>query len=159
MTRWADWQARWQSTSAREQRLLLLGLAVVVLALTWWLVLAPALRVIKAAPAQHLLLDSQLERMQQWQTQAQALRAQPALKAAEAKSALEASLQLFGAMAQMTVQLDRVSITLKGVGPPLAQWLATVRQNARLTPTEAHLQRNAAGTWDGTLVLTLPGAP
>jgi general secretion pathway protein M len=31
-----------------------------------------------------------------------------------------------------------------------------VRSNARALPGEARLARNAAGGWDGSLVLTLP---
>ena len=40
----------------------------------------------------------------------------------------------------------------------LTQWLAQVRLNVRVLPAEARLRRNAAGTWDGTMVLNL-GAP
>ena len=48
-------------------------------------------------------------------------------------------------------------VTLAGVPPDaLAQWLAQARINARAVPGEARLQRNAAGQWDGTLVLNLP---
>jgi general secretion pathway protein M len=57
----------------------------------------------------------------------------------------------------MSVQGDRVTITLTSTAPDaLAQWLAQARANARAIPAEAHLVRNAAGMWDGNLVLTLP---
>jgi general secretion pathway protein M len=57
----------------------------------------------------------------------------------------------------MTVVGDRVTVALKAMSADnLAQWLAQVRLNARALPGEARLTRNAAGTWDGTLVLTLP---
>ena len=47
-------QQLWQRASKREQRLLSLAAAVVVVGLIWWVGMAPALKVIKAAPAQHL---------------------------------------------------------------------------------------------------------
>jgi general secretion pathway protein M len=48
-------------------------------------------------------------------------------------------------------------VTLTGTGADaLAQWLTQARVNARALPGEAHLSRNAAGMWEGTLVLTLP---
>ena len=155
-----QWQSRWRGMPAREQRLALLALAVVSLALLWWLALAPALAVLRAAPAQHQVLDKQLQQMQHLQAQAKALQAQPALSTDQTRLALEAALKLLGPGAQMTVQLDRVTVTLKAVGPSaLAQWLATARQNAHVAPVEARLVRNPAGSWDGTLVLILGGQP
>lgn len=153
----AEIQDRWRSVSSREQRLLLLAMGVVGLALLWWLALAPALKVLKTAPQQHLVLDAQNQQMQRLKAQALALRAQPALTADAARSALEASLKPLGASAQMLVQVERVTITLKAVTPDaLAQWLAAARQNARMVPSEVRLARNIAGVWDGTVVMQLP---
>lgn len=153
-------QTRWRSVSPREQRWVLLAGVLLSLALVWWLALAPALAVLKAAPAQHRALDAQLEQMQRLQTQAKALQAQPVLSVGAARQALEAALKPLGSGAQMTVQLDRVTVTLKAVpAGALAQWLATVRQNAHAAPVEAHLVRNPAGSWDGTLVLNLGARP
>ncbi len=153
-------QTRWRSVSPREQRWVVLAGVLLSLALLWWLALAPALAVLKAAPAQHRALDAQLEQMQRLQTQAKALQAQPVLSVDAARQALEAALKPLGAGAQMTVQLDRVTVTLKAVpAGALAQWLATARQNAHTAPVEAHLVRNPAGSWDGTLVLNLGARP
>jgi general secretion pathway protein M len=150
-------QARWQNVSPREQRLLLLALGAVALALVWWVAVAPALAVLKTAPQQHAVLDAQLQQMQRLQAQATSLRAQPVVPADDARQALEASLKPLGASAQMVVQVERVTVTLKAAAPDaLAQWLATARQNARTLPTEARLTRNAAGAWDGVVVLQLP---
>jgi general secretion pathway protein M len=150
-------QARWQNVSPREQRLLLLALSGVALALVWWVAVAPALAVLKTAPQQHAVLDAQLQQMQRLQAQATSLRAQPVVPADDARQALEASLKPLGASAQMVVQVERVTVTLKAAAPDaLAQWLATARQNARTLPTEARLTRNAAGAWDGVVVLQLP---
>lgn len=152
-------QQLWQRASKREQRLLSLAAAVVVVGLIWWVGMAPALKVIKTAPAQHLALDAQLQTMKQLQAQAKDLRAQAPLTAEAARAALEQSLKSLGAGAQMAVQAERVTVTLKDVAPDLlAQWLVAARQNARMAPKEAHLKRNDKGGWDGTIVLQLPGA-
>ncbi len=153
-------QTRWRSVSPRERRLVLLAGVLMGLALFWWLALAPALAVLRAAPAQHVALDAQIQQMQRLQAQAKALQAQPVLSMDEARLALEAAQKPLGAGAQMTVQLDRVTVSLKAVpANALAQWLATVRQNARTVPAEAHLVRNSAGSWDGSLVLNLGARP
>ena len=157
MTALKDLQSRWRNVLPREQRLALLALGVVLLALLWWGAVAPALKVLRTAPQQHLVLDAQNQQMQRLQAQALALRAQPVITANEARSALEASLKPLGDSAQMVVQVERVTVTLKAVSPDaLAQWLATARQNARTVPTEARLTRNTAGAWDGSVVLQLP---
>jgi general secretion pathway protein M len=153
-------QTRWRSVTPREQRWVMLAGALTSLALLWWLALAPALAVLKAAPAQHQTLDAQLQHMQRLQAQAKALQAQPVLSVDEARLALELSLKPLGTAAQMTVQLDRVIVTLKAVSASaLAQWLATARQNAHTAPVEAHLVRNPAGSWDGSLVLKQGARP
>lgn len=153
---WMQLQSRWRGVSPREQRWVLLAAWVTGLALLWWLALAPALAVLNAAPAQHRALDAQLQHMQRLQAQVKALQAQPVLSADEARQALDAALVPLGAGAQMAAQGERVTVTLKAVSAgALAQWLATVRQNAHMAPTEAHLLRNPAGSWDGTLVLNL----
>jgi general secretion pathway protein M len=157
MSALTKFQARWRNVSPREQRLLLLALGAVALALVWWVAVAPALAVLKTAPQQHAVLDAQLQQMQRLQAQATSLRAQPVVPADDARQALEASLKPLGASAQMVVQVERVTVTLKAAAPDaLAQWLATARQNARTLPTEARLTRNAAGAWDGVVVLQLP---
>lgn len=159
-TTWASARARWRAASTREQRLLL-GAAVLVLgALLWWVALAPALATLKVAESRQRVLDAQWQQMQRLQAQAQALQAQPPLAPSVARGLLEAALKTLEGTAQMNVAGERVTITLKATPPDaLAQWLAQVRLNVRTAPTEARLTRNAAGTWDGVLVLTLPTAP
>jgi general secretion pathway protein M len=155
-----NWQTllrtRWQAAARREQRSLMLAGGVVALALLWWLALAPALAVWRTAPAQHLLLQAQMQAMQTLQAQARALQALPTMNAAESRRALEDALKTLGKTAQMTVQADRLNVTLKGVSAQaLAQWLSSSRQNAHLVPTEVHLTR-VADAWDGSVVFTLP---
>lgn len=153
----APLQARWRVLKRREQQLVLAALALLLAAGLWWLALAPALATLRGAQSQHRLLDAQLQQMQRLQGQAATLQAQPRLAVAEARRLLQASVQQqFGAAAQLVLTGERVTVTLKGAGADaLAQWLAQVRLNVRLLPDEARLQRNAAGGWDGTVVLLL----
>jgi general secretion pathway protein M len=152
----ATLQARWHGTSAREQRLLLIAAAVVGLALLWWVGLAPALNRLTTADQQRGALDAQWLQMQELQVQAKALQAKPLLSATDARRMLDASVAPLGTAVQLADAGDQVRVTVKGLPPEaLAQWLSTARQNARAVPSEAKLVRNAAGTWDGSLVLSL----
>lgn len=149
-------QVRWNSLPRREQRLVLVALALLLVALLWWVGLAPALATLRSADKQHQLLAVQLQQMQRLQAQAKTLQAQPRLALLEARRLLEASVKPLGATAQLVVAGERVTVTLRGASADaLAQWLTQARLNARAVPSEARLVRSAAGTWDGTLVLTL----
>ena len=159
-----DLAARWQALGERERRLLLLAAVVVGVALLWWVALAPALAVLRAAPARHAALDAQLSSMLSLQAQAKALQDQPKMGGDEALRALDAAVkERLGGAAQLSVVGDRVTVNLKGVSADaLAQWLTQARVNARAVPSEAKLQRNpgsggkAGVLWDGSLVLSLP---
>ncbi len=150
--------ARWAALAPRERVLVAAAATVVGVALLWWVALAPALTTLRSADAAHRSLDAQLERMLRLQTQAQAMQAQPRQNPDEAMRQLENAIrQQLGTAGRYSIAGERVTLTLTGVpSPVLAQWLAQVRVNARAIPTEARLTRNAGGTWDGTLVLTLP---
>ena len=151
-------QARWAALAPREKVMVAAAAALVGLALLWWVALAPALATLRAAPEQHRSLDAQLQRMQALQAQAQALQSQPKQGYDEALRALEQTIrQRFGTTARYSIAADRVTVTLTAAAPDtLAQWLTQARVNARALPAEARLTRNAAGQWDGTLVMTLP---
>lgn len=149
-------KARWHDTSPREQRMLIGAMALVALALLWWVGVAPALSTLRAVEQQRPVLEAQLQHMQRLQAQAQALQAQPPVAPAEARRLLEASVKSLGATAQVSVVGDRATVTFKGASADaLAQWLAQVRLTARAVPGEARLTRSAPGTWDGTVVLNL----
>lgn len=151
-------RARWEASAPREKMLAAAAATLVVLAVLWWLLLGPALATLRGADTQHRALDAQLQRVLALQSQAQSLQSQPKQNYDEARRQLEASVQQrLGAAARMVVSGERATITLTGVPPDaLAQWLAQARVNARAIPGEAHLQRNAAGLWEGNLVVTLP---
>jgi general secretion pathway protein M len=156
MSLFAPLQSHWKTISAREQRLLLAALALLVGAALWWIALAPALATLRSAEAQHRVQDAQLQTMRGLQAQVQQIQAQPPLTAGESRRLLEATAKDLGAAAQLVIVGERATLTLKGISAEaLAQSLVQARLNARTLPVEAHLVRNAAGTWDGTLVLTL----
>lgn len=148
----------WAGLAPRERMLVGAAGGVVGLALLWWVALAPALATLRAADTQHRELDAQLQRMQRLRTEARAMQAQPRQGQDEAMRQLETAIrQQLGTSARYSIAGDRVTVTLTNApAAALAQWLAQVRGNARALPGEARLARNAAGGWDGSLVLTLP---
>ena len=151
-------RAKWAALAPREQALVAAAAALVLLALLWWVALAPALATLRSAEGQHRTLDAQLAHMKRLQAQARAMQSQPRQGADESMRQLEAAIRdQLGLTARYSIAGDRVSVTLTNTpAPVLAQWLSQVRTNARAIPGEARLTRNPAGGWDGTLVLTLP---
>ncbi|MGZ5787351.1 MAG: type II secretion system protein GspM [Ramlibacter sp.] len=151
-------RARWEGLAAREKMLTAGAGALVVVALIWLVLLGPALGTLRSAEMQRRALDEQLRQMQVLQAQAQALQAQPRQNHDDAVRLLELSVrQRLGTSARILITGDRATVTLTGASPDaLAQWLTQARVNARALPSEARVARNAAGLWDGTLVLALP---
>ena len=169
---------RWQTLSTREQTLLRWGAALVMAASVWWLMVAPALRTLREAPAQQAALDAQWQQLKELQAQAQSLQQQPRMGQTEALRALQkASTELLGTSAQVQTVGDRSTVTLKAVpAEALALWLAQARMQARAVPVQAQLQRSAgadkampgpatasanpsnlaAPAWSGSVVLSLP---
>ena len=151
-------RARWQALAPREKVLVAATAAVVVLALLWLIGVRPASNVLRSAEAQHRTLDAQLQQMAALQQEARGMQAQPKIGHDEALRLLELSLrQRLGTSARLAVAGDRATVTLTGTpADALARWLTQSRVDARALPGEARLRRNAAGLWEGTLVLSLP---
>jgi general secretion pathway protein M len=149
---------RFRALAPREQALVGAAVAVVALALLWWVALGPAVGTLLSADAQHREIDAQLQQMRRLQAQARAMQSQPRQSHDEAMRQLEAAIrEQLGVSARYSIAGERVTITL--VNTPaegLARWLTQVRSNARALPGEARIARNATGAWDGTLVVTLP---
>jgi general secretion pathway protein M len=137
----AQWQqlkaqalTQWEAMGERERIALGTVGALLVLLLAWSLLLAPALRVLKSAPAELEKLDAQ------------------------AQAALTASVEHLGPAARLNLTGDRAVVTLTGIAPEALQaWLGEVRSAARARPVEAQLTRGPKG-YAGTLVLTLGGS-
>lgn len=148
----------WTQRAPREQRMLGIALALVAVALLWWLGVAPALRSLRQWETQSLQLQTQLQTMRGLQAEAQGLQAQPPLSTAAAQQALQGTLGALESSGGLVVQGTLATVTLRGTSPQaLAQWLARVRTEARLAPSQASLSRDTKGGWSGTLQLPLPG--
>lgn len=149
---------RWNQLAVRERRLVGVAVVLVGLAAVWWILLAPALAVLKAAPARLAKLDADLQTMQRLRTQVQGIQAQAPLPAGEARRQLESSVQqVFGPGASVQVVGDRATVTLRGVAAEaVPSWMAQVRANARTQTLEMRLNRSAPGRWDGSIVVGLP---
>jgi general secretion pathway protein M len=172
----ARWQAWWPELGTREQRLFIGAAALVLLALVWWIALAPALHQLSASASEHARLDAQLQQMTLLRNQAKALQAQPRANRDDALRGLEASVrQNLGPNAQLqgAGAGEGVTVAVRSVpAASLAQWLVQARGNARAVPREVHLTRNAQNApaaaaaapdsgsprvrWDGTLLMGLP---
>jgi general secretion pathway protein M len=152
---------RWQALASRERVLVGAALALLAVALLWWVGIAPALSKLSQAQRLSPQLDAQLQLMRAQAQEATALKGQRQLSYDESLRSLEASIKTLGAGAALSVSDARATVSVKAAsGDALAQWLAQVRANARLVPTELRLQRsstaNAAIAWDGSVVLNLP---
>lgn len=157
-----------QRRPARERQWFILLFVLLVLALLWWIAIAPALQTYRASAAAHAKLDAELASMQAMVAQAKRLQAVPVMSASDAQRWLDASVKKLGKLDKVTliVQGSRVQINFSGVSAAvLANWLADARTTAQLLPVQANWRRatkatnaddNADALWDGTMVLELP---
>ena len=153
----APLRQRWQALPPREKTMVAVAGGLLLAALVWWLLVQPALTTLRTAPAQHRALDAQLQQMRALQAQAQAMQSLPRQNPDDARRALEASVKTLGAGARLAFSGDQATLTVSGVpADALASWLNQARVEARVQPGQARLARNAGGSWDGTLMLTLP---
>lgn len=156
--------ARWNALAGREQRAVLIALAVLALAVLWWLLLAPAIATLRNAREQGPQLEARLLHMKALQAEAEGLQSAPKIGYDQSLRALEAATrQRLGANGQLGVLGDRATVTLRGTtADALAAWLAQVRIDARALPSEVRLVRSPVSGiptnpgWDGTIVLALP---
>ncbi len=148
---------RWRSLDGRERRLVLAAGVLIVLALVWWVGMAPALRTLRDTPPRLAEIEAQLQQMQRWAAESQALQAAPGVTPAQAGRALQAGVERLGSGARVNVLGDRATVTLQGIkGDALWAWLSEMRSAARARPVEAQLTLGA-GAYSGTVVLQLPG--
>jgi general secretion pathway protein M len=162
---------RWNAVAPRERSLVAAAAALMVIALLWWVGISPAWAKLRAAREAAPQVQAQLQLMRAQAVEAANLKAQRSLSYDESLRALESSVKTLGAGASLSVSNERASVSLRAVsGDALAQWLAQVRANARLVPTELKLQKSVVSppaatatkdtttvtAWDGQLVLNLP---
>lgn len=153
----APLRARWIALAPREQWLLLLAGSALALLLIWLLAVQPALRTLASAPAQREALELQLQTMQQLADEATQLRGATPMSPEQSLAALTVATERLGEKARLSVQGERVVLTVNGLGSgQLRDWLAEARGAARARPVEANLSRAAEG-YSGTLVLAVGG--
>jgi general secretion pathway protein M len=149
--------SHWQQMGERERYAVQGVGALLAVVFAWALLLAPALRTLKTAPAELEKLELQLQQMQAQAQEARTLRAAPPVPPAQAQAALTASVEHLGSAARMNLTGDRAVVTLNGIAPEALQaWLGEVRAAARARPVEAQLTRGPKG-YSGSLVLALGG--
>jgi general secretion pathway protein M len=158
----APLKERWDQLADQERQMLTLIAALLVFAIVWLQLLAPARATLRTADVQAKALGTQMQQMQKLQSEALTLQKQPALNFDAALKALTAATQqTLGAHAQMTNTTEHASITLREVpADVLAQWIVQARINARSVPVEAQLSRSTTegqATWNGVVLMSLPG--
>ncbi|MBL8287591.1 MAG: type II secretion system protein M [Rubrivivax sp.] len=153
-----DWLRHWwQGLARRERRLIGAATALVVLALLWWVALAPALRTLQRSPAQIDAADAQLQAMQRLATEARELRSVTPVSTEQAGNVLKAATARLGDKARLALQGDRAVLTVTGVGSvALRDWLAEARSGARARTIEANLTRGTSGL-SGTVTVAMGG--
>ena len=152
----AKLSARWGQMADRERRGVLLACGLIALALGWMLLVAPALKSIRAARTQLSTLDAQWTQMQAQAAQARALKSAAPVSSADGDAALKAATERLGREARLTVQGDRATLQFSNLpGAALGAWMGEVRTGARARPIEASLSRNGTA-YTGSIVLALP---
>lgn len=150
--------AWWQARTRRERQAVTLIAVVLGGFATWSLLVQPALRTLREAPAQLDRLESQYQLMQRVAAQSATLRGATRVSAVQAGQALRAATERLGASGRLTLQGERATLTLTDVSPEaLRAWLNEARSGARARPTEAQLQRSPSG-YSGTVALAIGGA-
>ncbi|MCW5634540.1 MAG: type II secretion system protein M [Rubrivivax sp.] len=143
----------WRGLAARERRLIGTAVAVVAVALLWWVGLAPALRTLQRAPAQIDAAEAQLQTMQRLAAEARELRGVTPVSNEQAANVLKAATARLGDKGRLAVQGDRAVLTVANVpSVALRDWLAEARSGARARTIEANLSRGTSGL-TGTVVV------
>lgn len=164
-------QTAFERLAPRERTLITVAGSLLLLALLWWLALAPALQTWRESGNAHAKLDSELAQLQALALEAKQLKTAPRMSAKDAEGWLVQSVRKLG---KSTVNLPAgglqggfAQVTLTGAdAAALANWLAEARTAAGWFPTEAHWKRafsadkdKTAALWDGSITLKLAPQP
>ena len=151
--------AWWLARTPRERQAVATVAIVLGLFVGWSLLVQPALRIVRAAPAQLDVLEAQYQQMHRVAAESVALRGAARVSPAQAALALKSATDRLGDKGKITQQGDRATLTLNGVSPEaLRAWLNEARSAARARPVEAQLVRATAG-YSGSLVVNLASTP
>jgi general secretion pathway protein M len=150
--------AAWKARAPRERIALGVMAAVVGVFLVWALLIAPALKALRGAPATLAELDTQLQQMRSMAAEVRDLRNTTPVAAAQAGLAIKAAAERHGDKMRLSLQADRALVTLQNASPEqLRALLVEARAAARARPVEAQLTRGPTG-FSGTLVFNLGGS-
>jgi general secretion pathway protein M len=150
--------AAWRARPPRDRMALIVMALVLGVFLVWVLFIAPALAVLRSAPAQLEALDTQLLQMRSMAAEVRELRNATPVPAAQAGVAIKAAAERQGDKVRLSLQNERALLTLQNISPEgLRALLVEARSAARARPVEANLTRSPGG-FTGTLVLALGGS-
>jgi general secretion pathway protein M len=157
---WATAAALWRQRPVRERVGVGLALGLLVAALVWTLLLAPALQLWRSAPQKEAAALQRLERIQALAAEHDALQRLPRLPRATTVERLRVALaQSVGTSGRIEVQGDRAVVTLsEAPADGLARLLTQARERAHVLPVQAKLERAATpglARWSGTLGFAL----
>jgi general secretion pathway protein M len=164
-TQGALWGQRWARMQAREQRMVMVALMLVLGALVWLVLLQPPWKALERARQQRVVLAQQEQTMLQLQAAARTLQARPVLDRQAVLAGLQSAVARLGGEVNVQLLGDTARLTVAHVpAAALASWLSGAQIGAgangpRLVPIEARLTRSgtaAAPQWGGTLVYRLP---
>jgi general secretion pathway protein M len=148
----------WQARAPRERQLIVVMTVSVVILLAWLVLIQPALRILREAPAELDRLDQQMQQMQLAASEMQGLRAASPVPTEQASTALRAATSQLGSSAKLAIQGDRAVLTFTGIqGDALRGWLGEARSAARARPVEAQMVKAATG-YSGSITVSLGGA-
>ncbi len=147
---------RWTGLQARERMGLSTALVVLALFLVWSQLLAPAWRLWREAPAQHLRLDAQMQRMLDLRAQAEALKNQSIKAPEQWREGLTAATRSLGA-SELVWSGNTANVRLKECSPQaLARWLSDLGPMWQLQLSQASLRLAEDGLWQGKLTVIKP---
>jgi len=149
----------WGGMAPRERLALGIGLVVLGAFAAWMLLIAPAWRTVREAPAEFDKLETQLQYMQRLAADAKALGNATVVSKEQAIEGLKAATARLGDKGSLLLQGDRATLTVTGVsGDTLRDWLGEARSAARARPIDVKLTRTPQGH-AGIVVVTLGSNP
>ena len=145
----------WRGREPRERLALKIAALALGLLLIWTLLVGPAWRSARDAPAELDTLEAQLQQMQRLAFEAKTLKGSAPVSAAQAVAPLKTATERLGDRARIAFQGDRATLTLTGVsGEALRAWLSEARSAARSRALDVQLTRNPQG-YAGIVVVSL----
>lgn len=116
----SQWRRRWQTLAPRERSAVRAVLWLLGSLAVWLFAVQPAWRTLREAPLQLTQAEGQLQQMRRLADEAKGLRGVAPVPPSQAAAALRAATERLGNGARLTVQGERVTLTLPAAGSPTA---------------------------------------